>query len=252
MGFQVPAQTGDEDVLHLAATSGPLSGADPAALLALVPPTADQTTSTAAVGRRELSRARALSPARPFILEHHYGLALRAVAADRAESWQNELVSSYRLDNGVPAQPINDRRYDPGRVSRAEGGLPIPADKTRRRLRTYLRLLQRRCASAQLTRLPSRTTGRRPWRPWCRCCCAARLPGGPKVAAESAMEVRLLRLPRAGANWTSWRALGNAGDPYRRATTAALDVDGAGPATGLLILAPHLTRLRKRTLACRT
>src|SRR5439155_23265220 len=41
---------------------------------------------------------------------------------------------------------------------------------------------------------------------------------------------------------------GNAGDPYLPANDAALDVDGWTGHSGCVILAPHLTRLRKRDL----
>jgi hypothetical protein len=41
---------------------------------------------------------------------------------------------------------------------------------------------------------------------------------------------------------------GNAGDPYLPANDAGLDVDGWTGHSGCVILAPHLTRLRKRDL----
>ena len=93
-------------------------------------------------------------PAETLILDQ-YGLARELSLPLEGETYENELVSSYRLDNGVLHNPVNDRRTTQGVFHVAEGGLPIPADKTRVPLRTFLRLLEEALRPpAELRRLP--------------------------------------------------------------------------------------------------
>ncbi|HEX2220732.1 MAG TPA: hypothetical protein VHG35_18180, partial [Gemmatimonadales bacterium] len=143
MGIEIPAEAAsDEDVFHLA---GNLFARyrEQARLLAdhLCP--ADrriqhyldelQATGGSTAGVR--------LPAETLILDQ-YGLARELSLPLDGDRYENELVSSYRLDNGVLHNPVNDRRTTQGVFHVAEGGLPIPADKIRVPLAVFLRLLE--------------------------------------------------------------------------------------------------------------
>ena len=155
MGVQVPVDTADQDVLHLA---GDLFARyrEQARLLSEHLCPADRRIQD------YIDRLRSAAafpepvrlPGETLILDH-YGLARELSLPIDTDAWHNELVSSYRLDNGVLHNPINDRRTTQGVFHVAEGGLPIPADKLRVPLVTYLRLLQEALRPpAHLMRLP--------------------------------------------------------------------------------------------------
>ena len=58
------------------------------------------------------------------------------------DEYANELVSSYRVHNGVLNNPRHDRRTTKGTFHVAEGGLPIPNDKLAVPLETFVRLFR--------------------------------------------------------------------------------------------------------------
>lgn len=251
MGVQIPADTGDEDVLQLA---GDLFARyrEQTRLLSEHLCPADRRIQDYVDG---LLAATAFPepvrlPAETLILDH-YGLARELSLPIGANAWENELVSSYRLDNGVLHNPVNDRRTTQGVFHVAEGGLPIPADKTRLPLGAFLRLLQEALRPpAQLMRLPFTASWSHPvetvvsllLRPLV-------CPAVPRVAPEKRMEVRFFAPGGLVSNLDFVESIfGNAGDPYLPANDAALDVDGWTGHSGCVILAPHLTRLRKKDL----
>jgi phosphoenolpyruvate carboxykinase (diphosphate) len=251
MGVQVPADTGDEDVLHLAGDLFARYREQTRLLSEHLCPT-DRRIQNYIDGLLTAADSRdpVRLPGETFILDH-YGLARELSLPIDSESWQNELVSSYRLDNGVLHNPINDRRTTQGVFHVAEGGLPIPADKTRVPLRTYLRLLQEALQPpAQLTRLPFTANWPEPVETMVSLLLRPLVcPAVPKVAPEKRMEVRFFAPGGLVSNLDFVESIfGNAGDPYLPANDAALDVDGWTGHSGCVILAPHLTRLRKQDL----
>src|SRR6476661_7216942 len=251
MGARIPADAGDEEVLHL---TGDLFARyrEQTRLLSehLCP----------ADGRiqhyiDDLTRAAGLDepitlPGETLILDR-YGLARELSLPLDGHSWQNELVSSYRLDNGVLHNPVSDRRTTQGVFHVAEGGLPIPADKIRVPLGTYVRLLREALRPpASLQRLPF-TAG---WPEPVEAMVSLLLrplvcPAVPKMLPEKRLEVRFFVPGGLVSNLDFVESIfGNAGDPYLPANDAGLDVDGWTGHSGCIILAPHLTRLRKKDL----
>src|SRR6476659_3331914 len=115
MGAQIPAEVGDQETLHLAGDlfaryreqtrllSEHLCPAD-----RRVQNYIDDLLATAG-----LSETAARLPGETLILDH-YGLARELSLPIDADAWHNELVSSYRLDNGVLHNPVNDRRTTQG------------------------------------------------------------------------------------------------------------------------------------------
>ncbi len=189
-------------------------------------------------------------PSETLILDR-YGLARELSLPLDADSWSNELVSSYRLDNGVLHNPVNDRRTTQGVFHVAEGGLPIPADKIRVPLLTYLRLLEEALRPpGSLLRLPFTAGWPEPVETMVSLLLRPLVcPAVPKVSEEKRMEVRFFVPGGLVSNLDFVESIfGNAGDPYLPANDAALDVDRWTGHSGCVILAPHLTRLRKKDL----
>jgi hypothetical protein len=251
MGVRVPAETGDGELLHL---TGDLFARyrEQTRLLSEHLCPADRRIQHYIDG---LLRAADLSdpvtlPAETLILDR-YGLARELSLPIEANAWENELVSSYRLDNGVLHNPVSDRRTTQGVFHVAEGGLPIPADKTRVPLRAYVRLLQEALRPpAPLMRLPFTDGWPEPVETMVSLLLRPLVcPGVPKVLPEKRLEVRFFVPGGLVSNLDFVESIfGNAGDPYLPANDAALDVDGWTGHSGCVILAPHLTRLRKKDL----
>lgn len=142
MGVPIPPGAGDQDVLHLA---GDLFARyrEQTRLLSEHLCPVDQRIQRYIDGL--LAAANVARPVRlpgETLILDRYGLARELSLPIDAAAWRNELVSSYRLDNGVLHNPVNDRRTTQGVFHVAEGGLPIPADKVAVPLVAYARLLR--------------------------------------------------------------------------------------------------------------
>ncbi len=251
MGVQIPPGSGDEDVLHLASDLFARYREQSRLLSEHLCP-ADRRIQQyldgllTAAGFPEPVRL----PSETFILDR-YGLARELSLPIDRDSWQNELVSSYRLDNGVLHNPVNDRRTTQGVFHVAEGGLPIPADKIRVPLVTFLWLLREALhPPAELMRLPFTASWPEPVETMVSLLLRPLVcPQVPKVSPEKRMEVRFFVPGGLIANLDFVESIfGNAGDPNLSANDAALDVDHWTGHSGCVILAPHLTRLSKKAL----
>ena len=249
MGVEIPAEAaGNEDVFHLA---GNLFARyrEQARLLAdhLCP--ADRRIQLY-LDELQGAAGGVRLPAETLILDQ-YGLARELSIPLGGERYENELVSSYRLDNGVLHNPVNDRRTTQGVFHVAEGGLPIPADKTRVPLAAFLRLLEEALRPpAELLRLPFTAGWKRPVETMVSLLLRPLVcPAVPKVTPEKRLEVRFFAPGGLVSNLDFVESIfGNAGDPYLPANDAALDVEGWTGHSGCVILAPHLTRVRKKDL----
>ena len=138
-------------------------------------------------------------PAETLILDQ-YGLARELSLPVDGDRYENELVSSYRLDNGVLHNPVNDRRTTQGVFHVAEGGLPIPADKTRVPLARLLQLLEAALRPpAELLRLPFTANWKRPVETMVSPpAAAAGLPRGAQGDGREAPGGPVLRARRSG------------------------------------------------------
>jgi hypothetical protein len=189
-------------------------------------------------------------PAETLILDQ-YGLARELSLPHDGDRYENALVSSYRLDNGVLHNPVNDRRTTQGVFHVAEGGLPIPADKTRVPLAVFLRLCEEALRPpAELLRLPFTANWKRPAETMVSLLLRPLVcPEVPKVTPEKRLEIRFFAPGGLVSNLDFVESIfGNAGDPHLPANDAGLDVGGWTGHSGCVILAPHLTRVRKKDL----
>ena len=79
-------------------------------------------------------------PARTFVLDRH-GLGRELSLPAERDLHQSEILSSYRVSQGVLHNPKNDRRTTKGVFHIAAGGLPVPDDKKEVPLLVYGNLL---------------------------------------------------------------------------------------------------------------
>jgi hypothetical protein len=189
-------------------------------------------------------------PDRTLILDRHGMARALSLPAD-GDYYKNEWLQSYRVKNGVLHNPRSDRRTTVGTFHIADGGLPIPGDKKTVPKTVFAKLFQAALhPSHESLRLPF-TANRDPQaetivslylRPLVR-------PAVPGVEPERTMEIRFFAPGALVSNLNFVESIfGNAGDPWLPEHDAALDVERWTGHTGCVILAPNLSKLRKKDL----
>ncbi len=192
--------------------------------------------------------ARIQLPASPFILDRP-GLAAELSLPVDGDQFESRYLTSYRVRQGVLHNPGKDRRTTEGVFHIAEGGLPIPSDKKSVPAATFAALMRAALdAPDDLLRLPytaHQAEGAHLWvslllRPLVS-------PEVDGVMPAKSMETRFFAPGGLVSNLDFVeRIFGNAGDPYLPENDAGLDVESWSGHTGCVILAPHLTGLRKK------
>ena len=187
-------------------------------------------------------------PGKTFVLDK-YGLARILSLPSRSDVFVSEIVSSYRVKQGVVHNPASDRRTTEGIFHVAEGGLPIPDDKKAVPLSTFMKMTKRALAPpASLLSLPFTSDQAHAaecfvtllLRPTVR-------PVIPGLSEAQSMEVRFYAPGSVVGNLDFVESIfGNAGDPLLSENDAALDVEHWTGHTGCVILAPHLVRVTKQ------
>ena len=185
------------------------------------------------------------------VVVDRYGLARELSFPSDADEYYNSEVSSYRLDNGVLHNPVNDRRTTKGVFHVAEYGLPIPADKVPVPLLTYGRLLAAALKPpTDMSVLPFSANWEKPVETMVSLLLRPLVcPAVPGVRPEKRLEVRFFVPGGLVSNLDFVESIfGNAGDPHLPENDAGLDVDHWTGHSGAVILAPHLRTLRKKAL----
>ena len=179
------------------------------------------------------------------------GLAREMSLPVDGDTFTSDLLTSYRLVNGILHNPANDRRTTKGVFHIAEGGLPIQDDKIAVPRDVFGRLLEAAFdPPADTMVLPY--TSAQPDQPKCWVSLMLRpivVPNVPGYTRERRMETRFFAPATLMANLDFVEGIfGNAGDPYLPENDSTLDPEGWTGHTGAVILAPHLTRLTKKEL----
>jgi phosphoenolpyruvate carboxykinase (diphosphate) len=189
-------------------------------------------------------------PGDTFILDRH-GLARALSLPPDRDEFHSDIVSTYRLRQGVLHNPKSDRRTTEGTFHITEGGLPIPADKRAVPKVTLARMLAHALnPPGELLRLPFTAGLAEP----AECFVSLLLrpvvcPEVPGFIAEKTMEVRFFVPGNLVGNLDFVESIfGNAGDPYLPDNDAGLDAEHWTGHTGCVILAPHLVNLTKKEL----
>ena len=189
-------------------------------------------------------------PNHTFVLDRHGLARLLSLPPDRDE-FTSDIISSYRVRQGVLHNPKSDRRTTEGIFHVAEGGLPVPEDKKAVPKAVFGRLLAAAMnPPADLMRLPFTSTLPEP----AECFVSLLLrpvvsPEVPGVAPEKSMEIRFFAPGGLVCNLDFVESIfGNAGDPNLPENDAGLDTLHWTGHTGCVILAPHLGKLTKAEL----
>ncbi len=189
-------------------------------------------------------------PLRSLVLDRH-GMARELSLPIAGDTFKNRYVESFRCANGVLHNPASDRRTTDGTFHVVAGGAPIPGDKREVPKLAFVRMLRQTLNPPQeLMLLPFTNELKKPAHTW------VSLLLRPLVCPEVAehcraktMETRFFVPGSLVSNLDFVESIfGNAGDPLVPQQDAALDVETWSGHTGCVILAPHLTGLRKKDL----
>lgn len=183
-------------------------------------------------------------------LDRHGVARVLSIPAD-GSTYQSELLTSYRVRNGVLHNPKSDRRTTQGTFHICEGGLPVPGDKLAVPKQTFLALLNAAVAPpGSLLELPFTSHLETKTKTWVSLLLRPIVsPAVAGYASERTMEVRFFAPGSLVSNLDFVESIfGNAGDPNLPVNDAALDVEHWSGHTGCVILAPHLTLLTKKSL----
>ena len=179
------------------------------------------------------------------------GLAREMSLPVGADTFVSEQLTSYRLVNGILHNPANDRRTTKGVFHIADGGLPVQDDKLEVPRAVFGRLLEHAFDPPVAAKILPYTSGQDD-PPQCWVSLLLRpivVPEVPGYTAERRMETRFFAPGTLIANLDFVEGIfGNGGDPYLPENDASLDPQFWTGHTGMVVLAPHLTKLTKKEL----
>ncbi|WP_320112708.1 hypothetical protein [Draconibacterium orientale] len=163
--------------------------------------------------------------------------------------FKSDLLSSYRLKQGILNNPAADKRTTKGTFHIVRGGLPVPADKKEVPKITFAHLLHNALKPTdELMTLPFTSAQDEKAKVMVSLLLRPVVcPEVPGIISEKSMEVRFFAPGSLVSNLDFVETIfGNAGDPNLAVNDAALDVEHWTGHTGCIILAPHLTTLKKK------
>ena len=189
-------------------------------------------------------------PARTFVLDRPGLARVLSLPVDRDE-FHSDIISSFRVKQGVLHNPKSDRRTTQGIFHIAEGGLPIPDDKLGVPKITFAKMLALALnPPRELMTLPFTATQPQP----AECLVSLLLrplvcPAVPGFTPEKRMEVRFFVPGNLVSNLDFVEAIfENGGDPLLPENDSALDAEHWSGHTGCVILAPHLITVTKKSV----
>ncbi len=184
----------------------------------------------------------------PLMLERHGIARLLSIPAE-GDKFESDIVSSYRTWQGVCHNPAKDKRTTKGVFHVAEGGLPIAADKVSVPKNTFAEMLKVAMNPPEdLLVIPFTSEQKEPVKAFVSLMLRPMVsPEVPEVFAEKTMEIRFFAPGNLVSNLDFVESIfGNAGDPFLPENDARLDVRHWTGHTGCVILAPHLTTVKKK------
>lgn len=189
-------------------------------------------------------------PTMTFELDRH-GVARELSLPLGANEFKSEIVSSYRVKQGVLHNPASDRRTTEGSFHIADGGLPVPGDKKQVPKLTFAKMLEQALnPPADMMTVPFTANQAQPARMFASLLLRPIIcPEIPGVEAEKSMEIRFFAPGNLVSNLDFVESIfGNGGNPALPECDAALDVEHWSGHSGCVILAPHLTKLTKKSV----
>ncbi len=185
-----------------------------------------------------------------FVLDKP-GLGREVSLPPDKNNYSTPYYESYRIRQGILHNPVNDRRTTKGSFHIVKGGLPIPVDKRAVPKITFAHMLHAALNPPEDFKILPFTASQEKkaklfvsllLRP-------AVSPEVQGISPRKTMEVRFFAPGAFVSNLDFVESIfGNAGDPYLYKNDAGLDPEHWTGHTGCVILAPHLTQLRKKDL----
>ena len=187
-------------------------------------------------------------PTQTFILDR-YGVSRELSIPMGKDEFHSDIVSSYRVKQGVLHNPASDRRTSQGSFHISEGGLPIPGDKKAVPKRTFAHMLEQALNPPQeLLTIPFTASLPEPAHMFVSLLLRPIVcPEIPGREAEKSMEIQFFAPGNLVSNLDFVESIfGNGGNPYLAEFDSALDTEHWTGHTGCVILAPHLVKLTKK------
>lgn len=189
-------------------------------------------------------------PYNTFILNSP-GLAREVSLPPNGNEFKSELVSSYRVKQGILNNPIHDRRTTKGTFHIVRGGLPVPPDKKEVPKMAFAHLLHAALNPPdELSILPF--TANQKDKAKVLVSLLMRPIVSPEVknfSSEKTMEIRFFAPGSLVSNLDFVETIfGNAGDPTLSENNAELDTEHWTGHTGCIILAPQMLKLKKKDI----
>ncbi len=189
-------------------------------------------------------------PSSTFVL-NGLGLAREVSLPPNGNSFKSDLVSSYRIKQGVLNNPKHDKRTTKGTFHIVRGGLPVPPDKKEVPKRAFAHLLHAALNPSNDLKILPFTANQEDkakvmvsllMRPLV-------VPEVKGISLEKSMEIRFFAPGSLVSNLDFVENIfGNAGDPSLAENDSALDIDHWTGHTGCIILAPQLLTLKKKDI----
>lgn len=189
-------------------------------------------------------------PHKTFVLDH-FGTARTLSMPPDSDIYQNSVVQSFRVRQGILNNPQNDRRTTSGVFHVAEGGLPIPDDKKAVPKIVFKNMWKKAFeASDDILELPIASTQKNKARTWVSLFLRPIVcPEIPNVSKAKTMEIRFFAPGGLVSNLDFVESIfGNGGNPYLEKNDSYRQYDSWTGNTGCIVLAPYLTKLTKKEL----
>ncbi|MDD4226841.1 MAG: hypothetical protein WCY58_04275 [Mariniphaga sp.] len=179
------------------------------------------------------------------------GMAREVSLPANGDVFTNKLVSSYRLKQGILNNPAADKRTTQGTFHIVEGGLPVAHDKKEVPKIAFAHMLHEALRpSDEMNTLPFTANQKKKAKTMVSLLLRPVVcPEVKGVMSEKSMEIRFFAPGCLVSNLDFVETIfGNAGDHNLSENDAALDIDHWTGHTGCIILAPHLTQLKKKDM----
>ncbi len=179
------------------------------------------------------------------------GMARELSLPPNGNEFNSDLVSSYRLKQGILNNPAADKRTTKGTFHIVRGGLPVPLDKKEVPKITFAHMLHAAVNPPEdLKLLPFTSKQENKAKVFVSLLLRPIVcPEVEGVISEKSMEVRFFAPGSLVSNLDFVETIfGNAGDHNLAINDAALDITHWTGHTGCIILAPHLTKLKKKDI----
>jgi hypothetical protein len=187
-------------------------------------------------------------PTQTLVLDRH-GVARELSLPMGKDEFHSDIVSSYRVQQGVLHNPASDRRTTKGSFHVAEGGLPVAGDKKAVPKQAYAYMLEKALNPPRdLLTIPFTSGLPEPAHMFVSLLLRPTVcPEIPGIEPEKTMEVHFLAPGNLVSNLDFVESIfGNGGNPYLADFDAGLDVEHWTGTTGCVILAPHLVGTTKK------